>query len=169
MTIIKDISRGHRYEDEAITNFQNISICKTEKCELFLHPTDSRYGSSPGVLGPLGRFIRSKNRGIGSSGPLEALEKFSHYFVQCQLQMLCTGAEFCILQSYHPESKISKVFFIKYNNTLMTIIKEIVACMFDENHMLDWVQKEIAEIQTFAKKVLGKAPNFEYYEHCEVL
>ena len=114
-------------------------------------------------------FIRSKKKGERSSGPLESLEKFSHYFVQCQLQMLCTGAEFCILQSYHPESKISKVFFIKYNNTLMTIIKEIVACMFDENHMLDWVQKEIAEIQTFAKKVLGKAPNFEYYEHCEVL
>ena len=76
-------------------------------------------------------FIRSKKKGERSSGPLESLEKFSHYFVQCQLQMLCTGAEFCILQSYHPESKISKVFIIKYNNTLMTIIKEIVASMFD--------------------------------------
>ena len=50
----------------------------------------------------------------------------------------------------------------------MTIIKEIVACVFDEN-LLDWVHKEIAEIQTFAKKVLGKAPNFEYYDHFEVL
>ena len=52
--------------------------------------------------------------------------------------MLCTGAKSCILQSYHPESKISKCFIIKYNNTLMTIIKEIADCIFDENHMPDW-------------------------------
>ena len=84
----------------------------------------------------------------GSSGPLESLEKFPHYFVQCQLQMLCTGAEFYILQSYHPESKTSKFFIIKYNNTLMTIIKEIVDCIFDENHMLDWDHPEIVERQT---------------------
>ena len=43
--------------------------------------------------------------GEGSSGPLESLEKFTHYFVQCQLQMLSTGTEFCILQYYHPESE----------------------------------------------------------------
>ena len=75
--------------------------------------------------------------------------------------MLCTGAEFCVLQSYHSESKTSKFFFTKYNNTLMTIIKEIVDYMFDENHMLDWAHKEIVELQTFAKQILGKVPNFE--------
>ena len=96
LTFIKNISRGHHYEDEAITNFQNISNCKTEKCEFFLHPTDSRYGSSPDVLGPLGILLEVKTRGEGSSGPLESLENFPHYFVQCQLQILCTGAEFCI-------------------------------------------------------------------------
>ena len=66
---------------------------------------DSRYGSSPDKLGPLEILLEVKTKGEGSSGPLESLVKFLHYFVQCQLQMLCTGAEFCILQSYHPESK----------------------------------------------------------------
>ena len=75
--------------------------------------------------------------------------------------MLCTGAEYCILQLYHPESKNSKFFIIKYNNTLMTIIKEIADCMFDENHMVDWAHKEIVELQTYAKQILGKVPNFE--------
>ena len=67
-----------------------------------------------------------------------------------------TGAEFCILQSYHPESKTSKFFIIKYNNTLMTIIKQIVDSMFDENHMLDWTHKKLSSC-----KLPGKVPNFE--------
>ena len=77
---------------------------KTEKCGFFLHPTGSRYGSRPDVLGRLGILLEVKTKGKGFFGPLESLEKFPHYFVHCQLQMLCTGAEFCILQSYHSES-----------------------------------------------------------------
>ena len=78
--------------------------CETEKCGFFLHLTDSRYGSSPDVLGHLGILLEVKTKGKGSFGPLESIEKFPHYFVLCQLQILCTGAEFFILQSYHPES-----------------------------------------------------------------
>ena len=33
--------------------------------------------------------------------------------------------------------------------------------MFDQNHMLDGAHKEIFELQTFAKQILGKFPNFE--------
>ena len=47
LTFIKNISRVHHYEDEVITNFRNISNCKTEKCGFFLHLTDSKCGSSP--------------------------------------------------------------------------------------------------------------------------
>ena len=43
----------------------------------------------------------------------------------------------------------------------MTIIKEIVDCIFDENHMLDWDHTEIVELKTFAKQILGKVPKFE--------
>ena len=125
MTFVKNISGGHYYEGKRITNFEKVSNCKTEKCGFLLHPSDTRYGSSPDALGPLGILLEVKTRAEGSSGPLESLEKFPYYFVQCQLQMLYTGAEFYILQSYHLESKTSKLI-IKYNNTLMTIIKEIV-------------------------------------------
>ena len=31
LTFITNISRGHYYGDEAISNFQNVSICKTKK------------------------------------------------------------------------------------------------------------------------------------------
>ena len=65
LTLIKNISRGHHYEDEAITNFQSILNCKTEKCGFFLHPTDSRYGSSPDVLRPLEILLEVKTRGEG--------------------------------------------------------------------------------------------------------
>ena len=95
----QNISRGHHYEDEAITNFQNISDFKTEKCGFFLHPTDSRYGSRPDVLGPLAILLKLKTRGEGSSSPLESREKFPHNFVKCQLQMLALvlSSVFCNL------------------------------------------------------------------------
>ena len=81
--------------------------------------------------------------------------------------MLCTGAEFCILQSYHPESKTSKLFIIKYNHTLMTIIKEIVDCIFDENHMLDCDHTEIVEL--LQNRSLEKFQTLNYYYRCEFL
>ena len=60
MTFIKNISRGHYYEGEAITNFEKVSNSKTEKCGFFLHYTDTRYGSSPDALGPLGILLEVK-------------------------------------------------------------------------------------------------------------
>ena len=43
----------------------------------------------------------------------------------------------------------------------MAIIKEIVDSIFDENHILDWDHTEIVKLQTFAKQILGKVPNFQ--------
>ena len=43
----------------------------------------------------------------------------------------------------------------------MTTIKEIVDCLFDENHMLNCDHTVIVELQTFAKQILVKFPNFE--------
>ena len=60
-----------------------------------------RYGSSPDTLGTLG--ILSD----GGLSPIESSDTFPQYFVQCQLQMLCSDAEFCIMQSYHTETKTS--------------------------------------------------------------
>ena len=73
MTFIKNISRGHYYEWEAITNFEKVSNCKTGKCGFFPHPTDTRYGSSPDAFAPFGILLEVKARIEGSSGPLESL------------------------------------------------------------------------------------------------
>ena len=73
-----------------------------------------RYDSSPYALGPLGILLEVKTRAARSLSPLQSLDTVPQYFVQCQLQMLCTDAEFCILQSYHPESKTSIFFIVKH-------------------------------------------------------
>ena len=56
MTFIKNISRGHYYEGEAVTIFEKFSNCKTEKCGFSIHPTDTRYASSSDALVPLGIY-----------------------------------------------------------------------------------------------------------------
>ena len=115
-----------------------------------------RYDSSPYAFGPLGILLEVKTRAAGSLSPLQSLDTVPQYFVQCQLQMLCTDAEFCLLQSYHPESKTSNFFIVKHNNTLSTIIKQLIDCILDNNHVVDWVYTEVSKFHGFAKEILGK-------------
>ena len=104
MKHIKNVSRGHHFKDDAIAQFESISKCRTERRRFFHFENDMRYDSSPDALGPLGRAG-------GSLSPLQSLDTVPQYFVQCQLQMFHTDAEFCILQSYHPETKTSNFFY----------------------------------------------------------
>ena len=94
---IKNISRGHQFEDDAIAQFEIISKFRTERCGFFDFENDMRYGSSPDALGPLGILLEVKTRAEGSSSPLQSLDTVPQYFVQCQLLMFYTDAEFCIL------------------------------------------------------------------------
>ena len=121
-----------------------------------------KYGSSPNALGPLGILLEVKTGAEASLSPLQSLDTVPQYFVQCQLQMLCTDAEFCILQSYHPETKASIFFIVKRNNTLTTIIKQLIDSILDNNHILDWAHTEVSELHGFAKEILGKVPTFEF-------
>ena len=61
-----------------------------------------RYGSNPDALGTLEILLEVKNRSQGGLSSIKSLDTVPQYFVQCQLQMLCSDAEFCVLQSYHP-------------------------------------------------------------------
>ena len=101
---------GFYYEDRF---FQIQAKCKVGKYGFFNHPQNNKYGSSPDALGPIGILPEVKTRAKRSLGQLNSIERCSQYFIQCQLQMLCTNAEFCILQSYHPETKYSIFFLIK--------------------------------------------------------
>ena len=90
MKHIKNVSRGHHFKDDAIAQFESISKCRTERRRFFHFENDMRYDSSPDALGPLGRAG-------GSLSPLQSLDTVPQYFVQCQLLMFYTDAEFCIL------------------------------------------------------------------------
>ena len=160
-THIRNIARGHYYEDEAWSYFQLNAKCKVEKCGLFHHPQNCKYGSSPDALGPVGILIEVKTRAERSLGPLNSIEKCPQYFVQCQLQMLCTNAEFCILQSYHPETKSSIFFLIKRNNTLMNIVTDVIDCIYDGIPVLEWNHQDVIELHNFGKVIVGKIPNFD--------
>ena len=112
MKHIKNISRVHQFEDDAIAQFESISKCRTERCGFFHFENDMRYGSSPDALGPLGILLEVKTRAEGSLSPLQSLDSVPQYFVQRQLQMLCTDAEFFILQSTTQKQNI-KFFYCK--------------------------------------------------------
>ena len=103
-----------------------------------------RYGSSLDALGLLRILLEVKTRTEGSLSPLQSLDTVPQYLVQCHLQILCTDAEFCILQSYHPETKTSIFFIAKRNNTIATIIKQLIDCILDNNHGLDWSYTEVS-------------------------
>ena len=49
------------------------------------------------------------------------------------MQMLCIGAKYWILQSYHPKTRCSNFFQIKRNNNLMEIVKEISDAIYSED------------------------------------
>ena len=112
---------------------------------IFSFGNDLRYGSSLDALGLLRILLEVKTRTEGSLSPLQSLDTVPQYLVQCHLQILCTDAEFCILQSYHPETKTSNFFIVKRNNTLTTIIKQLIYCILDNNHVLYWAHTEVLE------------------------
>ena len=81
MKHIKNISRGHQFEDDAIAQFECITKCKTAtRCGYFEFANNMRYGSSPDALGSLGILFEAKTRAEGSLSPLEYLEKVSMVF-----------------------------------------------------------------------------------------
>ena len=56
---------------------------------------------------------------------------------------------------------INFFFIVKRNNTLTTIIKQLIDCILDDGHVLDWPHTEVSELHGFAKEILGKVPTFE--------
>ena len=127
----------------------------------FQHPSSSRYGASPDALGPGGLLVEIKTRAVNADGPLKSLASFPNYFVQCQLQMVCTDAHSCILLSYHPESKHGNFFLIKRDDLLMNVIKDICDCLLNNELLLEWYHNEVHELKLLGKKLTGKKMDFE--------
>ena len=75
--------------------------------------------------------------------------------------MLCTDADFCILQSYRPETNSSMCFLVQHRYTLMQLVKEIIDSVYSNNKMFVWNHFEIKELRNFGENIIGKVPDFE--------
>ena len=79
MEDIKNISRGHQFEGDAIAQLERIIKCKTARCEFFHFTDDVRHSSSPDVIELLGVLLEVKIKGEGSLFPLESSDKIPQY------------------------------------------------------------------------------------------
>ena len=158
---IPNVARGKYFEEEALRHLMKESGATIKTCGFFNHPWDNRYGASPDGLGPAGILIEVKTRAAGSEGPIEDLSKFAHYFAQCQLQMLCTDAEYTILQSYHPETSTSNYFAIRRHSTLLAVIKDVADAILEDKAIKNWSHNETTELQRLGETLEGQVPNFQ--------
>ena len=124
-TNFENFKRGHKFEKEAISVFCNLSNSETQTCGVFEDPSDSNYGASPDALAASSLILEVKTRPAKTEGPLQSLKQLPSYLIQRQLEMVCTGASYCILESYHPETQQACFFLIKRDDVLMSVIKDI--------------------------------------------
>lgn len=158
---LTNIKRGQYYEHEALEYFKKISKSVPSTCGFFQHPTKKRFGASPDALGPCGILIEIKTRATDSDGPLKSLAHSPNYFIQCQLQMICTDASYCFLLSYHPESKIGTTFVICKDNVLMDAVIDLCESKLHNEKVLIWNHHEQKDLKNIGIKLTGKYVDFE--------
>ena len=161
MSHIPNIRRGVTFEDEAISYFEKMTGSKTEKAGFFIHPTNVSFGASPDAMCAAGIILEIKTRAANSSGPLESLDKFPSYFLQCQLQMACTNAHSCVLLSYHPETKSGNFFLISKNGQLMTVIMDVVTKILNNRVIQEWHHVESTKLIKIGEALIHKPITFE--------
>ena len=75
--------------------------------------------------------------------------------------MVCTGASYCILESYHSETQQASFFLIKRDDVLMSIIKAITNSILNEKPLLEWSHSENNYCKRLGENVAGRIPDFE--------
>ena len=134
--------RGHKFEKEAISVFCKLSNSETQTCGFFEEPSDSNYGASPDALAASSLILEVKTRAAKTEGPLTSLKQQPSYHIQPQLEMVCTGASYCILESYHPETQQASFILIKRDDVLISVIKDITNSILKEKPLLEWSHSE---------------------------
>ena len=121
-----NFERGILFEDEAATFFEKESSAVLKGCGLYHLKDDENYAASPDrvfdgkipkriferktekeITLPDFSLLEIKTRAKGNSDPLATVT--GCHVTQTQLQMKCTEATVCILQSYVPETKTAKI------------------------------------------------------------
>ena len=161
-TNFENFKWGHKFEKEARSVFCHLSNSKTETCGFFEDPSDSNYGASPDAL-PVSPFILEvKTRPPKTDGPLSSLKQMPSYYIQSQLEMECTGAPHCILESYHPETQQASFFLVKTDNVLMSVIKDITNSILNDKPLLEWSHSENNYCKRLRENVAGRIPDLQY-------
>ena len=165
------------YEQEAIYHFEKASNSTTERCGFFVLTGDDRYGASPDAIAVANILLEIKTRAKGCDGPLENLIKSASYFVQVQLQMMCTDSNYCIVESYSPEKKTANFFLVERHNVLLDVIKCITDSILTNTPIPKWPHTEHKKLKQLGEVVLGRTPTFETLsslrslikDHCKTL
>ena len=156
-----NFKRGHQFENEALLHFNNEAKCSAMKCGFFSYNDDNLFGASPdGLVGP-DLLIEIKTRAAGADSPLCDLNNNPSYYLQTQLQMMCTETHYCLLMSYHPESKKANYFLIQRNDIILSIIKIVINSIYNKTPILEWPHKDNVFLRNIEKHVAGKIPIFE--------
>ena len=131
-TNFENFKRGHKFEKEAISVFCNLSNSETQTSGFFEDPSDSNYALAASSL-----ILEVRTRAAKTEGPLISLKQLPSYYIQPQLEMVCTGASYCILESYHPETQQASFFLVKRDDVLMSVIKDITNSILNEKPLLE--------------------------------
>ena len=156
-----NFKRGHYFENEALKHFCSESKSNAAPCGFFYHPTDINYGASPDALVSSEIILEIKTRAINSDGPLTTLRKNPSYFIQAQLEMACSTSLYCIVMSYHPETKSAKYFRIEKDSILLTVIKDITDSILLKKPITTWHHKENKCFKELELKVIHRIPDFQ--------
>ena len=176
-TNLLNFKRGHMYEQEAINYFEKLSNSSTERCGFFVFTGDDRYGSSPDAIAVANILLEIKTRAKGCDGPLDNLVKCPSYFVQVQLQMMCTDSNYTIVESYSPEKKIANFFLVKKHNVPLDVMKCVTDSILTNIPIPNWPHTEHKKLKMLGELILGRIPNFETLsslrslikDHCKTL
>ena len=162
-----NFSRGHKYENEAIKYFERISGSLTQSSGFLLFSGDPRYGASPDAFAANGLLLEVKTRAMAKPTnpeayqPLTSLAKNPCYFTQTQLQLLTTDRQYCILQSYSPEHKLSNFFLVKRHNVFLEVAKSITDSLLQNEPIMSWNHTEHPNLKKLGEQLLGRVPTFD--------
>ena len=74
--------------------------------------------------------------------------------------MVCTGASYCILESYHPETQQVSFFLVKRDDVLMPVIKDSTNSILKEKPLLKCSHSENNYYKRLGENVAGRIPDF---------
>ena len=137
-----------------------MSNSETQTCGFFEDPSDSNYGASPDALAAPSLILEVKTRPAKTEGPPPSLKQLPSYYIQPQLEMVCTGASYYILESYHPETQQASFFLIERDDVFMFVIKDITNSILNEKPLLEWSHSDNNYYKRLGENVAGRIPDF---------